>query len=281
MKQTTWHAAYTTLQGKGVDVLTDAERELRRLPIAEIQTVEALFQPRQLEGETSKSGAHLGELVRVLKVRGALAPIVVLKAGGGWWCVDGHHRLDAYKMKAAEQRGRGKRCTSIPVKVLSVDTLADAFDVAVEENSHDKLNMSKDEKLESAWQRVVLGTASASRISEVTTISERTVCTMRRALGRATTLHSGVPFHSWTWAKVKQLLRGELKERAGMWDEAKAGEWSRLLAKTFCGFPAQHPRVFAKALLKYDAVMARVLAEELAGLVTRQEGHKVGNLTDF
>lgn len=281
MKQTTWYAAYNMLQGKGLDVLTTAERELHRLPIIDIQTMEALFQPRQLDDETSKSGAHIGELVRVLKAGGGLPPIAVLKAGRVWWCVDGHHRLEAYRMKAAEHTGRGKRLTYIPVRVLR-GSLADAFDVAVEENSQDKLNMNKDEKLEAAWQRVVLGAASASRISEVTTISERTVCTMRRALERAKTLHSLVSFETWTWAKVKFMLRNvEPREGAHLWDEAKAGEWSRLLAKTFCGFPAQHPRVFAQALLKYDAEMAKVLAGELAGLVAQQQAQKTSGPTDF
>lgn len=92
--------------------------------------------------------------------------------------MDGHHRLEAYKLKAAEHGGRGKRLTYIPVKVLDADTLTDAFDDAVEGNSRDRLNMTKDERFEAARQRVVLGVASASRISEVTTISERTVCTM-------------------------------------------------------------------------------------------------------
>lgn len=87
MQQTTWYAAYITLQHKGVDILTDEERELRRLPIADIQTLEALFQPRQFDDETAKSGTHLSELVRVLKARGSLDSIVVLKAGvgGGVW----------------------------------------------------------------------------------------------------------------------------------------------------------------------------------------------------
>lgn len=270
MQQTAWHAAYTTLQEKGVDTLTDAERELRRLPITEIQTMEALFQPRQCDDETSKSGAHLGELLRALKARGSLEPIVVLKAGGEWWVVDGHHRLEAYRRKAAEQSGRGKRLTYIPVKVLSAETLADAFDVSVEGNSQDRLNMTKEEKLEAAWQRVLLGVASASRISEVTSISERTVCTMRRSLERARMLHPSVPFETWAWLKVKLMLRGELKECAEMWDEAKAGEWSKLLARTFCGLPSQHPRVFAKALLRYDKEMAKVLAGELARLTAQK-----------
>lgn len=81
--------------------------------------------------------------------------------------------------------------------------------------------------------------------------------------------------------KVKQLLRGEIKEGADMWDDAKADEWSKLLARTFCGLPSQHPRVFAKALLKYDAEMAKVLAPELVGLTARQEAQKVDDPSDF
>ncbi len=278
MQQTTWHHAFTALQQKGVDRLTEEERELRRLPIADVHTFEALFQPRTFEDDASKSGAHLGELLRVLSVRGSLDPITVLKAGGVWWCVDGHHRLDAYRTRSEQQTGRGKRLTHIPVKVL-VGTLADAFDFACEANAPDKLNMTQAEKLEAAWQRVLLGVASSSRISQVTTISERTVHNMRRALQQAKMLHSGVAFETWTWSKVKWMLRGEPKEGQDMWQEAKAKEWAKQLARTFCGLPSQHPRVFAQALLHYNAGTAKEIAEAVLS-AARLEAAK-GEPADF
>lgn len=261
MKETTWFAEFQTLKSRGVDPLTDRERDLRRLPIEAIRTLEAVFQPRQLADDEAASGKHLGELKRVLQEQGYLDPITVLKVGGEWFCIDGHHRVEAYR------QCEGRR-THIPVRIFS-GTLEEAVRASIEVNAPDKLNLTKDDKLEAAWRLVVLGTESVAQIGKTTTIAERSVQRMRRGLERVRTLHPSQPFETWTWARVKELLRGELKEGQSMWHDVKAKEWAKTLARTFCGLPSEHPRVFAQALLKYNAEAAKAIAEEILGASQR------------
>jgi hypothetical protein len=248
--------AFVTLKTLGVDTLTDQERGVRRLPIQAIQTKEALFQPRHLEYEAAKSGRHLEELKRALAVSGELDPIVVLKAGGKWWCVDGHHRLEAYV-----QSGNNRR-THIPVKVF-IGSLEEAFAFSVHANAPDKLNLTKEDKLEAAWSMVLLGSFSARQISDASMIAERTVQNMRGALQRATKLYPSAVIENWMWKDVKQLLRGELREYNEAWKDAKAKEIAKQLARHFHGMPAQHPRLFAKALRLYDRTTALDIAQAI------------------
>lgn len=255
MKPNTWLAQFDALKARGVSPLSDEERKLRRLPIEAVRTLEAVFQPRQLE-DAAASGKHLGELLRVLRDHDSLDPITVMRIGGEWFCIDGHHRLEAY-------RQAGGRKTHIPVKVYS-GSLEEALQLSVAVNAPDKLNMSKYDKLEAAWRLVILNETSAAQIAKVTTVSERSVQRMRRGLEKVRGLHPSVAFEEWTWATVKRLLlNGDLKESPQDWQTGKAREWSRLLAKTFCGLPLQHPGVFAQALLRYNPEAAKVIAEEV------------------
>lgn len=264
MKTTTWFSEFHALKSRGVDPLTDRERGLRRLPIESVRTLESVFQPRQME-DAGASGKHLGELKRVLHEHGKLDPISVVKAGGEWYCIDGHHRLEAYRQSAASSER-----THLPVKVFS-GTLEEALQVSIKVNAPDKLNLTKEDKLEAAWRLVVLGEGSVAQVAIVTTISERTVQHMRRKLERARALHPSTPFESWPWETVKELLRGEIKEGLTMRHDAKAKEWAKTLARTFCGLPSAHPRVFAQALLQYNADTAKMIAEEILQATHREK----------
>lgn len=268
MKANGWHSVFQTLRQRGVDPLTDSERKLRRLPIQEIKTLEAVFQPRQTVGDEAASGKHLGELKRVLHDRGTLDPITVLKVGGEWLCIDGHHRLEAYRQSES-------RRTHIPVKVFS-GTLEEALRASIEVNAPDKLNLTKEDKLEAAWKLVVLGVDSVATISNTSTIAERSVQRMRRGLERVRALYPSQPFEAWPWAKVKELLRGQMKEGQTMWQDVKAKEWAKQLARTFCGLPSEHPRVFAQALLRYNAETAKAIAEEVLRAAQRNVPEVVG-----
>lgn len=264
VKLNTWLAQFNALKTRGVDTLTVSERGLRRLPIEAVRTLEAVFQPRQL-ADAAASGRHLGELLRVLRDHDALDPITVMKIGGEFFCIDGHHRLEAYR----QEREAGSRRSHLPVKVFS-GTLEEALRASIEVNAPDKLNLTKEDKLEAAWRLVVLGQDSVAQISHTSTIAERTVQRMRRSLEQARTLHPSQPFETWTWGKVKDLLRGELNEEQTEWQGVRAREWAKQLARTFKGLPSEHPRVFAQALLRYNAETAKVIAEEIRQ-TTQQE----------
>ena len=267
MQQSDWYRVFQTLKQRGVDTLTDQERKLRRLPIQAIKTVEAVFQPRH-SGDESASGKHLEELKRVLHDRGVLDPIVVMKLGGEWVCIDGHHRLEAYR------QSEGKR-THVPMKVFT-GTVGEALKASVATNAPDKLNLSKDDKLESAWRLVLLKEDSVARISQITTISERTIQHMRRTLEQIRKEHPSVAFEEWPWRKIKELLRGHLKGDQTIWQEAKAREWAKQLAKSFSGLLREYPTVFAQALLQYNPETARIIAEDVLKKSTRKAAEVAG-----
>lgn len=273
MTESNWLSVYRSLMARGVDTLTEEERGLRRLPIRDVKTEEALFQPRL--GKGLDSGKHLAELKRALSVRGELDPISVMKIGGEWLCLDGHHRLEAYRQVS---EGKRSRLTHVPVKVFS-GSLDEALTLTIEANAPDKLNLSREEKLEAAWRMVVLGSLSLRRISQATTVALGTLSNMQKALQAIRERHPGVSVETWRWANVKRgLLEGELWEKKDSWQEAKAEEVAKELAKRFHGVPSSHPQVFALGLFKFDPEALKAIAEEGLRLLQRdQERRRHGN----
>ncbi|QOJ34413.1 MAG: ParB N-terminal domain-containing protein [Nitrospira sp.] len=259
MNTTRWYAAFQEFQGKKIAPLSPEEAALRRLPIHDVRTVEALFQPRQLEEGTAQSGQHLEELKRALQARSRLDPITVFKIGGEWVCIDGHHRLEAYR-----QAGR-KRLTHIPVKIF-IGSLEEALCFSIAANAPDKLNLSRADKYEAAWRLVLLGRFSASQISRTSTVSERTVHNMRNNLQRLRHEYPALKGEEWTWQNVKEVFRGVGSEYGEHWEETKAKEIANELARRFHGVPAKRPRVFAKALYQYDPLTAQAICQELTVL---------------
>src|SRR5690606_3390165 len=94
-----------------------ADEGAAEIDIARIRSCPAVFQPR---GGQDEDDYHVRELTRALKAGGAAAkldPILVMGIGRDVYCVDGHHRLAAYRQ--AEASG------SIPVEWFG-GTLDDA-----------------------------------------------------------------------------------------------------------------------------------------------------------
>jgi hypothetical protein len=280
----TWHKIWKKLSAVGVDKLSSTQRALRRLPIADVQTCESLFQPRQLEGtedagmEASRSGRHLGELQRVLRDQGRLAPITVVKIQGRWTCCDGYHRLMAYRAEAArrkqlQQGERGHRLTHVPVTVFG-GSLKEAFQLSVAENSQDKLNMNEGEKMEATWRRVILG-LDTDEITAATTIGERTVRRMRKLLTDARAKRADIDWAEWAYVDVKRAsLNWDQPEKPDeQWMEKRAGQWARAIAKHFNGAPLKHPTIFARALVLYDKQLAKDVAEQITFLNRPEGGH--------
>lgn len=272
MKVSGWHEAFQALLAKGADTLTEQERQLRRLPMADVKTLEAVFQPRQFDESTSESGKHLDVLKRALQPGIELDPITVFKVGGEWLCVDGHHRLEAYRQVG------GKR-THVPVKVFE-GSVEDAFRFCIEANAPDKLNLTREDKLEAAWKMVLLVPAYTYReISRATTAALGTVHNMARALKDAQKRFPTAAVEGWTWRQVKELV-GRGQDTNNMWQTMKAKEIAKQLAKSFCGLPKQHPRVFAMGLCRYDPEAALAIAEEVTRQVA-QAGSREQEQPDF
>lgn len=148
-----------------------ADEGAAEIDIAQIRSCPEVFQPR---GGQAEDEYHVRELSRALKSVGSTAKldaVLVVAVGCDVYCIDGHHRLAAYRQ--AEVSG------PIPVEWFG-GTLDDAVGEAIKRNSRDKLPMSRNDKLEAAWRLVVHGANSKAEITQATTISDGTVANMRR-----------------------------------------------------------------------------------------------------
>jgi ParB-like chromosome segregation protein Spo0J len=208
-----------------------------------------------MEAQLVESGKHLKELRRALCAKGALDAITVFKIGGEWFCIDGHHRLEAY-------RQAGGRRTHIPVRVFQ-GSLAEAFSYSIAANAPDKLNLSRDDKYESAWRMVLLGVYTVRQINASTTVSNGTIQNMTEAAKTVGQQWPLSPVEDFSWSQVKHLLRSGMPKENTMWQEAKVKEWAKKLARSFNGVPNKHPKLFAQALLLYDRGTAQSIAYEI------------------
>lgn len=171
----------------------------RVLPWDQIETIPDLFQQRRLDAEASAQ--HVQTLARAIKrgSRGsrqaALAPVTVFWVGDAWACVDGHHRLMAYRW--VNHPG------PVPVKVLRGLDLMEAVRESLGGNVKDKLPLSKRCKSEAAWRFTLEGSMSKAAIKALADVDESTIAIMRRTLREFAEAHPDTPPSSLTWAQMR------------------------------------------------------------------------------
>ena len=119
------------------------------LPLSAIEQRMELFQPRAMEEQ------HLQDLRRAIKSQGSLEPLTVKRFGNLVVLIDGHHRLEAYKLEKYENE--------VPVRFFT-GTLDDAILESGRANSQAKLVMSVQEKQNRAWQLILLDQHSKKQI---------------------------------------------------------------------------------------------------------------------
>lgn len=230
------------------------------LPFDDIKVCEAVFQHRS--GNSAAREAHLRELKKALGASGGkpFDPITVFWVGDSWFCIDGHHRLEAYCYPKYEK--------PIPVKVFK-GSLEDAVAGANAANSKDKLPMTSEEKMNGAW-RLVIGTSlSKSRISSASGVSERSVGYMRKTMTLITKERPEQALDDLTWRNAKRVAEGlELLEPLN-WDddlmEQKAQELAKSLSKSHGRTLEAQPEITFRALEIYSTQLVRVLAEYIGG----------------
>lgn len=142
-----------------------------KLTADQITTRPGLFQPRLMTvWHWDVDAAHVKELTGRIKQRGELDPILVMKIGGTWVCVDGHHRLAAYRQAKH----------TAPIKCAwFAGTPREAVAQAVRENDKAKKELSRVDKLEAAWKHTLNGWGSKAEVAKLCGVSERTVGNMR------------------------------------------------------------------------------------------------------
>jgi hypothetical protein len=235
-------------------LLAEAERQPQpsppvRLALGEIRTVEAVFQPRDVDAAWLASESHVKVLVDAVRENGAEAfdPLTVWWSGAAWYVIDGHHRLMAFR--------EVKQVSAVPVSVFT-GPLHSAITRSVALNSKDKLPMRKEDKLERAWKLVCLGGLTKAEIHAATTISTRTVATMRQK--RKELVERGNTPLEWEWRDAKQDKQAVIPDDS--WAEKLAQDWVRRLVKAFDKKFIEQPGIAARALELYSERLPLELA---------------------
>ncbi len=203
---------------------------------------------------------HVKKLARAVSIQGELDPIVVIKLGKKFVCVDGHHRVEAYK--------DAKWTKEIRCEWFG-GTVREAVDESMRRNAKDRLNVPTADRLEAAWRRVLLGWGSKAEIVRLCNVGDGTVAQMRRVLEHwrkqdtlgkefRRNLGSGHLFDTgWSVAKLAWLGvgAGEID------DELRAQRLARRMRARLTDLLSRDPAVTARALELYDPALPKGIAD--------------------
>lgn len=236
------------------------------LKLASIEVAEAVFQPRTIFGSMGVDEAHIKELVRAAKVQLGqdkfLDPVLVMPIGKDFYCVDGHHRLGAYRELEV----------SLPIPVEHFEgSIKEGVEEAIRRNSRDKLSMSKKDKLESAWKLTAQGGLSKAQISGIAGVAVSTVGSMRTVMRHIIKANASYEENSLdslppgpidlTWAEARRYGQ-KPTDYDEDWKERQAIVWAKRLAKAFGKKWGMQPEVAAMAIEMYSEGLPEQLIEE-------------------
>lgn len=232
------------------------------IALGKIRRNPAVFQHR--DHGTSASQKHIRTLLGALRRGRTLSPIKVWWDGKGWACVDGHHRLEAYKAAGFPEQ--------VPVSVF-VGSIEKAISEAARGNTEDKLPMSQAEKSNAAWRLTVATAMSKAEVSKAASISEATVAAMRRVHAQLKAREDALPdpldavnridYRDLTWEQARRFADSR-DETEFDWEtelQKKAAEMALLIRKAIGNTGGANPEVFAEAIKLYDTRLWGALLE--------------------
>lgn len=212
----------------------------------------------------------MGRLARTARAGTELDPVKVVAFGAEWYLVDGHHRLEAYRV--AEWSG------PIPVDVRHSELTGDprinwAIHESVADNKKNHLAMSDTDKMDAAWACVARGDEMSIRETAIACeVSERSVAKMRDA---AKTLRDAdVPIDrvtSWQAARMEVRRLDDDGDARGDFDfdEKQRREAAKRLKGTMQ--MKLRPRLLAEVLESYSPGIVDEMAYALK-IVREQDG---------
>lgn len=226
------------------------------LPVRSIREEPALFQHR--EPHRWDQASHSKALRKVLADGVIFDPIVIMWDGAGYVCVDGHHRLAAYRAE--------KRDEPVPVATIASDVEA-AMARAARANTRTSLQMRRDEKLRAAWRLTVATRLSRRTVVHASGVGNGTVGNMRAAL--QTLLAQGIlpkELAEMTWSQARRKAAGGKIEEEE-WDEAREDETVRAikseLVRLFGPTCPHHKRLlFLRAVAEWDGQLPDLARRE-------------------
>ena len=230
----------------------------------EIITRPELFQPREFAWRKSDvDKQYAKKLAKHIRHIGELDPIIVVRLGEQWVCVDGHHRLEGYKIQRWSEK---IKCEWFK------GTAWDAADLSLHANRGIKLEIPTTDRLENAWKRVVIRRDSKSRIIELCGVSDGTIGKMRRVMKAFTDgpeakelqKELGCALKDATWFKVSLVWRGFDKKQID--ENERAAGLAKTLRSRMDDRLSRDPKVTAKALMLYDPDLLHPLTKELLAI---------------
>jgi ParB-like nuclease domain len=233
-----------------------------QLKLEQVEMRPELFQPREFSfGAKTTDTQYVKKLAGQIKLVGELDPILVIRLENTWVCIDGHHRVQAYKH--AKWEGAIK-CEWFG------GTVREAADEAIRRNRTVKLEVPKEDRQEQAWKRVLLGWGSKREIQRLCGVSEGMVAMMRRVkraasdrtnLAIAFQERLGGPLMEMSWSLARLAYLDA--EPAELDIEQRAGRLARSIRARLTNTLSQDPSVTARALAIYDPELPEPLAEAL------------------
>jgi len=242
-----------------------------QLRLDEITTRTELFQPRKFHGGLNELDTrHVKALAKQIGYTGELEPILVIRIGGEWIVVDGHHRVEAYR----------KRAWTKPIRCEWFSGSARAAaDASVRRNSQIKLKIHNQDRYEQAWRRVVMSDPetrtgwSKSEIVKLCGVSDGLVGKMRKvqALYKRND-DLGTQFREKLSGRLEQVRWGEAHltflgvEQQEYDFEKEAAKLAKRLQAKMDDRLSKDPALTARALAIYDEDLVEPLGTELRGM---------------
>jgi len=223
-----------------------------------------LFQPREFSvGLRKTDPQYVKKLARQIGLVGELDPILVIRFVDAWICIDGHHRVEAYK--------RAKWATGIKCEWFA-GTVREAVDVSIRRNRTVKLEVPLADRQEQAWKRTLMGWGSKREVREICGIAEGTIAFMRRVKDTAATRDKsdfakafrrrlGKPLEETTWSIAKLTFANVEPGEIDL--DTAARRLARSLRSRHEDRLSRNPQVTARALAIYDQDLPEPLTRAL------------------
>jgi hypothetical protein len=244
---------------------------------ADVRTRPELFQPRRFsEGYWEVDVQHVKDLSIRVERKGELDPVIIVKIGGQWVCVDGHHRLAAYV--ALKWKG------TIRAEWFA-GNIAAAMDESLLKNEVTKLPVRQGDRFEEAWRRTVMKRGSKAQVVAITGVSDGTVALMRRifksyqvqdAAGqRLKQLRGDIATERWEYTRMAWLGIEGAKFDAQAAAQKRAATLARALNGRMTNTLSKDAKVTARALYIYDPMLCGPLADALEDILKTEASQEL------
>lgn len=222
-----------------------SQTRTRRFLLPREISTDADFQFRQ----TGRDKAHVKGLAQTLRTVGDLDPILVWEesaaegeATGRLVLLDGFYRLVAYASAKGSQ-------AAVPAVVLSGDRKA-AMLAAVQANTRDSLPLTKNERMDAAWQLVRLPgkRLSVPTVAKAAGVGVASVDRMRKRWVEMQTQHDEVTGH---WWRDRQPTLPEMEDKPEMTEAERKAAITQLaesIRKAVGKMPWRDQELTAEAL---------------------------------